>query len=251
MILWFSSLILLSTGEATPGVLFPFLDSPIPKRHEGTGRLPRWSGDRNTSPVRKGWEKWDCSAWKRGGSVEVVCKYQVGGNEGEEARLFSVVPTDRTRGNEYKSKHKIFYVNTRKHLFLGFFYCEMVKYWNKLSREISESPFMDTSQNLTGHSPGEPAPGDSAQVQKVRLHISRRCFQPQSFCVYMTIFQLHIFFILFCIYTFWILFISFLSVGEISRHKWKLDRNVLMEKSVTVSPLSIRNSNLRKVALVQ
>jgi len=41
----------------------------------------------------------------------------MGGDEEEGARLFSVMPCDRTRGNGHKQKHKKFHLSTRKNFF--------------------------------------------------------------------------------------------------------------------------------------
>lgn len=57
----------------------------------------------------------------------------MGGNEVVEIKLFSVVPTDRKRGNGYKLKHMKFYLITRKLFF--FFYYESDQNWNRLPRE--------------------------------------------------------------------------------------------------------------------
>ena len=62
-------------------------------------------------------------------------KYQVGGTEEDGARLFSVGPGDRTRGNGLKLKHIKFYLNTRK----SFFPVSVVKHWHRLAGEIVES----------------------------------------------------------------------------------------------------------------
>jgi len=45
-------------------------------------------------------------------------KYLQGGNEEEGARLFSVVPTDGTRGDGCKLPHMKFSLNTQNHCFL-------------------------------------------------------------------------------------------------------------------------------------
>lgn len=49
----------------------------------------------------------------------------MGGNEVVEIKLFSVVPTDRKRGNGYQLKHMKFYLITRK--CLGFFTMKVIK----------------------------------------------------------------------------------------------------------------------------
>jgi len=48
-----------------------------------------------------------------------VYKYLMGECKEDRVRLFSVVPSDRTRGNGLKLKHKMFCLNIKKH-----FYCK-------------------------------------------------------------------------------------------------------------------------------
>ena len=80
-------------------------------------------------------------------------KHLKGGNEEERARLFSVVPTDRTRGNGRKLKTRKFHLNIRKH----FFTLRVVRYWHRLPREVVESLSVEMFENPTGHGPRQPA----------------------------------------------------------------------------------------------
>ena len=53
--------------------------------------------------------------------------------------LFSVVPSNRTRGSGHKLKHKKFCLNMRKNFFL----LRVTKPWNRLPREVVESPSLE------------------------------------------------------------------------------------------------------------
>ena len=73
------------------------------------------------------------------GDLRKASKYLQGGCQEDGARLFPVVPSDRTRGNKHKLKQRKLQLKMRK----NFFPLRVTEPWPRLPREAVESPSLE------------------------------------------------------------------------------------------------------------
>jgi len=85
----------------------------------------------------------------RGDFINVYKYLNGGGWQTDEARNFSVVCSDRTRSNGLKLQHRKFHTNKWK----KFLTVRVMEYWNRLPRELVESPSTEIFKELSGHPP--------------------------------------------------------------------------------------------------
>ncbi|KAJ7420930.1 hypothetical protein WISP_45804 [Willisornis vidua] len=87
-----------------------------------------------------------------------IYKYLNEGCQEDGARLFSGMPSNRTRGKEQKVMHRKFHLNTWNNLFP----VQLTRHWNRLPRDAVESPSLVIFENLLDTIPCNVLYDDSA-----------------------------------------------------------------------------------------
>jgi len=79
------------------------------------------------------------------GDLINACKYLKSGCQEDGAKLFSVVPSDRTRGSGHKLEHRKFQLNVRRRIL---FSLRVTEHWNSLHRGVVESSSLQIFKTL-------------------------------------------------------------------------------------------------------
>lgn len=109
-----------------------------------------WSQEKPISgTVQPGKER----AW---GDLIHIYKYTKAGCKEDGARLFPLVPSDRTRGHGHKLWR--FPLNIRKHVVT----VRVTKHWHKLLRKVCGASILGDTPKLCGHGAGQLTVGDPA-----------------------------------------------------------------------------------------
>ena len=156
---------LLCPAEAAPGALCPVLAPQFRRDREPLGSA-QW---RAVKGMMRGLEHPPCEdrlgelglfSPEKGrprGDLINAHKYPMCECQEDGARLFSAVPSDRTRGNVHKLQHRQLHLNMRK----DFFTLRVTEQWHRLPREAVESPSLETFKTCLDATV-QPAVGDPA-----------------------------------------------------------------------------------------
>ncbi|KAK4811160.1 hypothetical protein QYF61_019791 [Mycteria americana] len=87
----------------------------------------------SATPMREGWRELGLFSLEKRRLRGILSM------EGAKRWIQALVPSDRTRGNGHKRKHRMFCLNIRKH----FFTVRVTEHWNRLPRKAMESPSLE------------------------------------------------------------------------------------------------------------
>ena len=79
----------------------------------------------------------------RGHLINVYKHLKGGGRQMDEARLFSIVCSDRTRSNGLELEHRKFHRKFYTNIWKNFFTLRVMEHWKRLPIEVVKSPSLE------------------------------------------------------------------------------------------------------------